>query len=143
MGFERVYSYQGNYCIVTGICTNGFIIFAYPHKKEKNKMFIVKLMNEFVHGVLWVCDDDGISTNYDLIDKDEELTKLNEETRKLFDSYYEFDSHDQACWLNEELERKTKDKMLELIRKIKIRLSEINDGSFIVEDYETERLEKL
>ena len=26
-------------------------------------------MNEFVHGVLWVCDEDGISTNYDLIDK--------------------------------------------------------------------------
>ena len=33
--------------------------------------------------------------------------------------------------------------MLELIQKIKNRLSEINDGSFIVEDYETERLEKL
>ena len=52
-------------------------------------MFIVKLMNEFIHGVLWVCDEDGISTNYDLIDKDEELAKLNDETRKLFDSYYE------------------------------------------------------
>ena len=106
-------------------------------------MFIVKLMNEFVHGVLWVCVEDGISTNYDLINKDVELTKLNEETRKLFDSYYEFDSHGQSCWFNEELERKTKDRMLELIRKIKNRLSEINDGSFIVEDYETERLEKL
>ena len=47
-------------------------------------MFIVKLMNEFVHGVLWVCDEDGISTNYDLIDEDVELTRLNEETRKLF-----------------------------------------------------------
>ena len=33
MGFERVYSYQGNYYIVTGIGTNGFIISAYPHKK--------------------------------------------------------------------------------------------------------------
>ena len=50
-------------------------------KNEGNKMFIVKLMNEFVHGVLWVCDEDGISTNYDLIDKDVELTRLNEETR--------------------------------------------------------------
>ena len=106
-------------------------------------MFIVKLMNEFVHGVLWVCDEDGIPTNYDLIDEDVELTRLNEETRKLFDSYYEFDSHNQSCWFNEEMERKTKNKMLELIRKIKNRLSEINDGSFIVEDYETERLEKL
>ena len=41
------------------------------------------------------------------------------------------------------MERKTKNRMLELIRKIKNRLSEINDGSFIVENYETERLEKL
>ena len=112
-------------------------------KKEGNKMFIVKLMNEFVHGVLWVCDEECISTNYDLIDEDVELTRLNEETRKLFDSYYEFDSHNQSCWFNEEMERKTKNRMLELIRKIKNRLSEINDGSFIVEDYETERLEKL
>ncbi len=39
-------------------------------------MYIVKLMNEFVHGVLWVCDEDRISTNYD------------------------FDSHNQACWFN-------------------------------------------
>ena len=106
-------------------------------------MFVAKLMNEFVRSVLWVCDEDGISTNYDLIDKDVELTRLNEETRKLFDSYYEFDSHDQSCWFNKELERKAKDRMLELIRKIKNRLSEINDGSFIVEDYETERLGKL
>lgn len=106
-------------------------------------MFIVKLMNEFVHGVLWVCDEDGISTNYDLVDEDLELIKLNEETRLLFDSYYEFDSHNQACWFNEELERKTKDKMIDLIRRIKNRLSEINDGSFIVEDYETKRLMEL
>ena len=106
-------------------------------------MFIVKLMNEFIHGAIWVCDEDGISTNYDLIDKDVELAKLNEETRKLFDSYYEFDSHNQACWFNEELERKMKYKMLELIQKIKNRLNELNDGSFKVEDYETERLKKL
>ena len=33
MGFERVYSYEGNYYIVTGIGTNGFIVSAYPHKK--------------------------------------------------------------------------------------------------------------
>lgn len=32
-GFERVYSYEGNYYIVTGIGTNGFIVSAYPHKK--------------------------------------------------------------------------------------------------------------
>lgn len=33
IGFERVYSYEGNYYIVTGIGTNAFIVSAYPHKK--------------------------------------------------------------------------------------------------------------
>ena len=33
MGFEKVYSYEGNYYIVIGIGTNGFILSAYPRKK--------------------------------------------------------------------------------------------------------------
>ena len=33
MGFEKVYSYEGNYYIVIGIGTNGFIVSAYPRKK--------------------------------------------------------------------------------------------------------------
>lgn len=37
MGYERVYYYEGEYCIVTGVSTNGFIVSAYPrrHRKEK------------------------------------------------------------------------------------------------------------
>ena len=131
MKLKRIYNYEKRYVII-GIM-----------KKEKKEMYVVKLMNEFIHGILWVCDEEGISTNYDLIDKDLELIKLNEETRELFDSYYEFDSHNQNCLFNEELEKKTKDKMLELIRKIKNRLSKINDGTFIVVDCETEKLERL
>ena len=37
MGFERVFSYEGNYYIVTGIGTNDFIVSAYPHKKGGKK----------------------------------------------------------------------------------------------------------
>lgn len=33
MGFERIYSYESNYYIVTDIGTKGFIISAYPHRK--------------------------------------------------------------------------------------------------------------
>ncbi len=61
----------------------------------------------------------------------------------MFDSYYEFDSHDEPCWFNHEKEKAEKDTMLELISKIKARLNEINDGSFTVEDLETERLKNL
>lgn len=32
-GYERTYLYEGNYYVITGIGTNGFIISAYPKKK--------------------------------------------------------------------------------------------------------------
>jgi len=39
--------------------------------------------------------------------------------------------------------KKKKNTMLKLISCIKERLAEINDGSFVVEDLETERLKNL
>ena len=35
MGYERVYYYEGNYCVITAIGTNGFIISAYPRRYGK------------------------------------------------------------------------------------------------------------
>ena len=32
MGYERVYYYEGEYCVVAGVGTNGFIVSAYPHR---------------------------------------------------------------------------------------------------------------
>ena len=61
----------------------------------------------------------------------------------MFSSYYEFDSHDEPCWFNHEKEKVEKNIMLELITHIKERLNEINDGSYTVEDLETERLKTL
>ena len=34
MGYERVYYYDGSYCVVTGIGTNGFIVSAYPRRHK-------------------------------------------------------------------------------------------------------------
>ncbi len=34
MGYERVYYYEGNYHVVTGIGTNGFIVSAFPRRKK-------------------------------------------------------------------------------------------------------------
>jgi len=53
-------------------------------EKEKNSMYKVKIMNEFMHGAIWVYDDDGISVEYNLIDNDSELQELNKRT-ELFD----------------------------------------------------------
>ena len=37
MGYERVYYYEGEFCIITGIGTSGFIVSAYPHRHRKEK----------------------------------------------------------------------------------------------------------
>ena len=106
---------------------------------------IVKIQLDFLQGPIWISDVETGQpmTGIDIIDNDEKLQKINYEISTLYSSYYEFDSHDQACWFNEEQEKKDKEKMISLLKQLIDRLNEINDGSFVAEDYETERLEKL
>ena len=106
---------------------------------------IVKIQLDFLQGPIWISDVETGQpiTGKDVIDNDEKLRKINYEISTLYSSYYEFDSHDQACWFNEEQEKKDKEKMISLLKQLIDRLNELNDGSFLVEDYETERLEKL
>ena len=105
-------------------------------------VYTIKLMNEFLHGAIWVYED-GIVSSWEKIDNDVVLKELNKKTMQLYSSYYEFDSHGEACWFNKELEKSTKLEMLDLIAKINARLKEINNNDFIVEDLETERLHNL
>ena len=44
---------------------------------------------------------------------------------------------------HQQKEKAEKEIMLDLITQIVARLNEINDGSFIIEDFETERLKAL
>ena len=106
---------------------------------------IVRIQLDFLQGPIWISDVETGQpmTGIDIIDNDEKLRKINYEISTLYSSYYEFDSHDQACWFNEEQEKKDKEKMISLLKQLIDRLNELNDGSFLVEDYETERLEKL
>ncbi len=107
-------------------------------------METVRLMNEFLHGPIWIIDDEGwITDDLPLVNDDPVLKELNERAMEMYDNYYEFDSHDVACWFNHEQEKADKDIMLDIINKIKARLDEINDGSFVVEDYVTEHLKNL
>jgi len=107
-------------------------------------MYTVKIMNEYLHGPIWIYNANGISVwKYPLISDDNILKELNEKAMEMFSEYYEFNSHDQACWFDYEKEKANKEVMLDLIKRIIARLNEINDGSFIVEDYESERLKAL
>ena len=77
------------------------------------------------------------------IDNDAALQTLDDQICELYSSYYEFDSHDQACWFNEEQEKADKPLMLELLGKLNARIAELKDGSFVVDDRETPRVEAL
>ena len=109
-------------------------------------MLTVRIMNEFLHGPVWVLDEGGNSAAdgaLPLVENDAVIQKLNKEAGSLFDSYYEFDSHDEACWFNEGKQREDAERMLALISRLNIRLVEINDGSFTVDDLETPFLSNL
>ena len=106
-------------------------------------MITIKIMNEFLHSPIWTYEDGVVTDEISVISEDEKLQRLCDKIENMFSGYYEFDSHDQACWFNSEQEKADKEVMLDLITQLISRLNEINDGSFVIEDLETERLKKL
>lgn len=59
----------------------------------------VKIMLDYLQGAIWISDVETGKplTGIALVDNDEELRRLNYEISYLYSSYYEFDSHGQAC----------------------------------------------
>ena len=106
---------------------------------------ILKIQLDYLQGPIWISDVETGEplTGIEVVDKDSILKGLNFKAGQMFSSYYEFDSHDVPCWFNHEREKAEKEIMLDLITKIIARLDEINDGSFVVEDLESERLRAL
>ena len=106
----------------------------------------IRISSEFLRGPVWTIDRrDGCPT-YDLpplVHDDPVVKALDKELGDMYSSYYEFDSHDQACWFDEERERRDKPRTLELLARLNARLAEINDGSFVVDDWETPRVQGL
>jgi hypothetical protein len=82
-------------------------------------------------------------TGIDAIDFNEEIQSLAKTIQEKYSSYYEFNSHDQACWFNESKEKSEKDEMLDLITQLITKIESINDGSFEIEDTETNRIKSL
>lgn len=106
-------------------------------------MKTIKLMNEFLRGVIWTQDEDGILTSdISIVANDLICQKLNKEIGDMYNSYYEFD-RDEACYFNKEQQLKDKEKMLSLLNQLIERLNEINDGSFLIDDYEIRELKRL
>ncbi len=106
-------------------------------------MVVIKIMNEFLHSPIWTYEDGIITDDLPIIEEDTILQNYCKQASDMFDDYYEFDSHNQPCWFNHEKEKAEKEVMLDLIAQIVSRLNAINDGSFVIEDFETDRLKAL
>lgn len=108
-------------------------------------MKTLKISLDYLSGPLWKDElvDGELSTGIPVVDNDAALQDLNDCISELYSSCYEFDSHGQACWFNEGKEKADKTRMLELLGKLNARIAELDDGTFIVDDRETPRIEAL
>lgn len=106
-------------------------------------MIVIKIMNDFLHSPIWTYEDGMVIDDLQIIENDDILRNLCEQASGMFAEYYEFDSHNQPCWFNQEKEKAEKEVMLNLIAQIVSRLNKLNDGSYVVEDFETKRLKAL
>ena len=107
-------------------------------------MITIKIMNEFMHGPIWTYNSDGdIIDTIKTIQDSDEVKNISDQIETMYNEYFEFNVNDAACIFDEEHEKKDKQIMIELIEKLKLELSKINDGSFIVIDEESPRLNSL
>lgn len=107
----------------------------------------LRIMLDFISGPIWKDIYDTkkkeLVTGIDVVDNDELIQKINDEIQDLYSSYYKIDYNDEPVYFDYEQEKKDKYNMLALLEKLKKRLDEINDGSFEIDDRETERVKNL
>lgn len=109
-----------------------------------NLLYTIKIKNEFLHGPIWVYSSEGKLTSYfPVVYNDVTITDLCNRVNQLFSSYYKLNVNGEPCDFNFEQEKADKNKMLSMIEAIVNRLEKINDGTFIVDDFETPRLKAL
>lgn len=108
---------------------------------------ILRIMLDIWAGPIWGYEYDETFKKYtcgiDVLDNDSELIKLHNEIQNLYSSYYHINYKDMPVYFDFEQEKNDKEKMLALLFKLNKRLKELNDGSFTVEDLETERVKNL
>ena len=108
---------------------------------------IVRIMLDIWAGPIWGCilDEDKQEYDYKIksISQNEELMRLHQEIQDLYSSYYHFEHNGLPVYFDKEQEKADKEKMLGLLDKLISRLNEINDGSFEIDDRETDRVRHL
>ena len=88
-------------------------------------------------------DTEEWCTGIDIVDNDEILKQLDMETSQKYNSLFSFGTNNKACEFDENRYRELNKYFLDNVSKIINRLNEINDGSYVVEDTETEWLQQF
>lgn len=105
------------------MCTWNKRIYCFSLSKIEGYMKKLKFMLDFGEGPIWTeyfdKEKGRLLTGIEKVDNDKELWDINETIQELFTSYYHFDYNDQACFFDEEQEKKDKYKMLALLEKLK------------------------
>lgn len=95
----------------------------------------------------WTDEDGRQITKIPIIDSDEEAQRLNKEANALWVTLFtpvEFTEDNPSGFVfDAEREKEIAPDLLAIVEKLIVRLDQINDGSYIVEDRETPRLKAL
>ena len=105
------------------------------------------IMLDFISGPLWkdiyYTKKKELVTGIDVVDDDEYIKNINDEISDLYSSYYKINYNEEHVYFDKEQQKKDKYKMLDLLGKLMKRIEEVNDGSFEIDDRETERVKIL
>lgn len=82
-------------------------------------------------------------TGIGVIDTNEKIKELNLKIGDMYDSNYEFNSHDVGCWFNEEKFNMERPVLLSMLKELINELNSVNDGSYKVVDKATKYIETL
>lgn len=111
---------------------------------EGSDMLEIKIFSEWMANPLHAFDPET-SMYEDLpqvVGRDPELNKLTQEYQTLFESFSDYTEYDLPR-LDQAKERRHKEQLLDLLKKINQRLDFLNDGSYRVVDMETPEINRL
>ncbi|MCM1167161.1 MAG: hypothetical protein NC299_15600 [Lachnospiraceae bacterium] len=111
---------------------------------NKNRLYTVRVKNEYLHGPIWVYTPEGaLTAHFPVVYNDITVIDLNNRANRMFSSYYKLNANGKPYKFNFEQEKADKEEMLSIIAALISRLDKINDGTFVIDDCESQRLKDL
>ena len=110
-------------------------------------MKILKLEIDYMNGPIWkdvfdpkTCE---VCTGIKVIDDNEELAIMDESIQRLYSSFYIFNDDEQSVIFDKQKASENKQELIKMASELLLKINEIQDGSFTIQDNLTEELKKL